>query len=343
MSSKLLVFSPNTRLLASRRAALVLLSTTLLAGRAGAQEGTTIAVDCSALDAESRAAVEARARADLLVRNAPGTFVVVCVGAEGRLSWHPLAGVPVTTTVSLDADPRTSVDRILERLGELVTAATTSAPAEAAPPGDVVQAPDNTPPVASAAPPAPPPPPPGSPPLDVPSEPAEAWRGGFRGVSLGGGVSGELWSGAAALGPRASVLMSLPARFQAGAAATVLFTLSSPDQVSGRMTRVALTFAYGLDSGERFRVGADFFVDLLHAAAPNAGSANSTVFGALVRATAALVTHPIGLEFGPTLAIHPTPVQAQIGPGPDGSNGSVPFRVQTLTGGIVLDVLVGPL
>jgi hypothetical protein len=162
-------------------------------------------------------------------------------------------------------------------------------------------------------------------------------------VLLGAGMGGELWSRTAALGPRASVLVALPARFEAGTAATVFFTLRSPDRVSGRITRVALRGAYAFDPGARFRIGADVFVDLVHASAPNAGSANDVAFGGSLRATAAVVIGAVRVEIGPTLSIHPAAVQAQIGPSPDGSNGTVAFRLQTFTAGLVLDVLVGPL
>jgi hypothetical protein len=322
------------------RHALALVATALLVGRAEAQEGSTIVVDCPAFDAESRAAVEARARADLLVRNAPGTFVVVCADdGAARLSWHPLAGVPVTAIVSLDRDLRVSAERILEGLEGLVSAGV-AASTEAQPAGAVTQPPVSSPPTAAAAPFAPPllarPP-------DEPAASRETWRGGFGGVLLGGGMGGELWSGTAALGPRASVLLSLPARFEAGAGATMFFTLRSPDQVSGRAIRIALNGSYALDRRERFRVGADVFLDLVHAAAPGAGAANDAAFGALVRATAALVIDSVRVELGPTLAIHPVPLQAQIGPGPGGSNGSVAFTLPTFTAGLVLDVLVGPL
>jgi hypothetical protein len=324
------------------RHALFLLATALLAGHAGAQEGATIAVDCPTLDAESRAAVEARARADLLVRNTPGTFVVVCSAGEGRLSWHPLAGVPQTATVPLDADPRANVDRILEGLENLVAAGATPIPTVETS-GSAQPPPLASPPDASAAAPVPGPRTPLEPPPATPATFGEPWRSGFRGVLLGGGIGGELWSNTAALGPRASVLLSLPAGFEAGAAATVFFTLRSPYQVNGRAIRVALTGAYPLDRGERFHVGADVFLDLVHAAAPNAGTANDAAFGVLLRATAALIIAPLRIELGPTVALHPTRMQAQIGPAPNGADGNVAFTLQRFTAGLVLDVLAGPL
>jgi hypothetical protein len=337
-----LVFSSNMRRLAEGPAALAFLVVATHAAGAAAQENATIAVDCPAFDSESRAALEARARADLLVRNAAGTFVVVCREEQGRLTWHPLAGSPGTATVPLDADPRTSIERMLEGLGGLVTAAETPVSTETAPAGTEATLPAIAPPAPAAVPALAAPlrvePPPGAPP-----ETRETSRRGLRGVLLGAGMGGELWSRTGALGPRASVLVALPSRFEAGTAATVFFTLRSPDQVSGRITRVALHGAYAFDSGEYFRIGADVFVDLVHAAAPNAGSANDVAFGGLLRATAAIVQVPVRVEIGPTLSIHPAAVQAQIGPNPDGSNGAVAFRLQTFTAGLALDVLVGPL
>ncbi len=322
----------------------MLLSTVLFASRATAQDVVTVAVDCPAFDAESRSALEARAHAELLVRMTPGTFVAVCREGEAQLTWHPLTGVPVATTVSLDPDPRTSIDRVLDGLGGLVTAAVATASAAPSSNDGAAQAsPVSAPPAPTMAPTLPP---------ALPAAPvrdaavSRASRRGFGGVLLGAGMGAELWTNTAALGPRATVLLSLPARFEAGAAATVFFTLRSPSDVSGRDVRLALSGAHALDEGERFRVGADVFLDQIHAAAPGAGSASHAIFGGLLRATVAVVTHPLRAELGPTLAIH-APVFAQIGPGPDGSRegttGGIAFQLPRFTAGLVLDVFVGPL
>lgn len=342
--SEIIAFPSKLRRLAPGGAAFVLLSTVLFASRATAQDVVTVAVDCPAFDAESRSALEARAHAELLVRMTPGTFVVVCREGEAQLTWHPLTGVPMATTVSLAPDPRTSIDRVLDGLGGLVTAVAT---ALAAPNPDDVEpqaSPPSAPPIPTVAP-TPPPAPPAMPVRDAAVSRA-ASRRGFGGVLLGAGMGAELWTNTAALGPRATVLLSLPARFEAGAAATVFFTLRSPNDVSGRDIRLALSGSYAMDAGERFRVGADVFLDQINAVAPGAGSASHAVFGGLLRATVAAVTHPLRVEIGPTLAIHP-PVFAQIGPGPGGARvgsvGGVAFRLPQFTAGLVLDVAVGPL
>src|SRR5882724_13633190 len=80
----------------------------------------TVAVDCPGFDAEGRAALDARARADLLVRNDGGTLVIVCRGNTATLSWHPLAGAPSTSATPITDDARASADSVLEALDTLL-------------------------------------------------------------------------------------------------------------------------------------------------------------------------------------------------------------------------------
>ncbi len=304
-----------------------------------ADPAVTLAVDCPILDAEARSALEARSRTELIVRNASGTFVVVCRDDTASLTWHPLDGDPTSGTAQTSADSRASIDRILEALDALLTPPPATAAAGEATP---------VPPVMPAAAAAPnvvisPPPVLVLPPQAAAGAPATNWSV-FRGVLFGAGAAAELWSNTATLGPRARVALALPARFAAGISGTALFSLRSPQDVSGRLVRIALGGDYGIDDGERFRAGLDAFVDLVHAGSSSAGSSDKTAFGFELRASAAVVTNPVRVELGPTLAVHPSAVQAKLGPNADGSGSgsTTPFEVHAFTVGLVLDVVAGP-
>src|SRR5262249_44173236 len=114
-------------------------------------------------------------------------------------------------------------------------------------------------------------------------------------------------------GPSARAELLLPLRFAASAGATALWTLRSPEGVDARLVRLSAGAAFGIDRDERFRVGVEAFLDLVHAEASGAGSDDRVVGGAAVQASAALPVGPVRVEVGPTLAIHPQEVQVRIG------------------------------
>jgi hypothetical protein len=315
---------------------LIALSTALAVAPCGAEPDVTIAIDCPSLDGEARAALETRAKAELLVRDASGTFVVVCRDGSAALTWHPLSGVPASSTSTMNTDSRTSIDGVLDALDDLLAGPAASVAAALAPVTTSPVAPPPTPvvPVVKA--------PPLSPPGTVAIPQASTRRPGWPGLLLGAGVATELWSQTATLGPRARIAVPLPSRFEVGAAGTLLFALRAPDGVSGRLIRVAVGGDYGIDDGDRFRIGADVFVELLHADAGVAGSADKVEFGGLLRASAAILTKPIRIAIGPTLAARPDTLRAQLGPNRDGSGGVTAFELHLFTVGIALDVTTGP-
>jgi hypothetical protein len=266
------------------------------------------------------------------------------------LTWHPLDGAPASSSVPLDDDPKVTIDHVLEALDEMLVVPAAGAnsaagtngvngPAAAAPTS--VSVTTTAPAPVTVA-----PPPPAPPMLAGPSpgflQPLPERRATWPGLLLGAGAAMELWSNTATLGPRARVLLPLPARFEAGVSGTLLFSLLSPDGVSGRLLRAAIGGDYAVDAGQRFRVGAEGFVDLLHANAGSIGSDDKTVFGALLRASAALVTHPVRVEVGPSLAIHPTSLQARLSSDPTGVVGTTAFDLHHFTVGFFLDATAGP-
>lgn len=290
-------------------------------------EPPTVAIDCPAFDAETRAALDARTRAELLVRNESGTLVVQCAGSGAALDWHPMQGQPRTASAVLDTDPRTSLDRILEALDFLLS----SAPAG---PLAAEAAGEAPPPVV-----APPKPPEQAlpPPVETPPDAERARRGRAKHfpLAIGAGAAFELWSGNEALGGHLYASLPLPLRFSVSAGVEGLWALRSPDGVDANLVRIAAGGDYGLDAGDHFRVGADAFVDLVHAGSPAAGSDDKVSGGLRLRATAGLTAGIARFQIGPTLAIHPAKVLVDLG-------GTELFHIPVFTAGLLLDVAVAP-
>src|SRR5262245_20229034 len=109
--------------------ALTLLPGVLRESCARADEGV-VAIDCPSFDGETRAALDARARAELLVRSRAGTLIIVCQGSDATLTWHPLDGSPTARTMPLADDARASIDRFLEALDLLLTSKSQDGEAE---------------------------------------------------------------------------------------------------------------------------------------------------------------------------------------------------------------------
>jgi hypothetical protein len=299
-----------------------------------ASPDVTVAVDCPGFDAEGRAALDARARADLLVRNDGGTLVIVCRGSIATLSWHPLTGAPSTSATPITDSTRSSIDGVLEALDVLL------APPAANEEETPVVAPEATPPEATA-PPLQPKPAELAPPraqMDSPAvDRSTVVSRGRRSVEvvLGAGTAAEFWTGTAALGVRGLVAIPLPLRLAAGATGTVLWDLASPSGVNARLSRVALGGEYGVDRAERFRVGADGFVEFLHAASGANGADDKTAFGGAVHASAALLLKPVRIQAGPIFELRPNELRVQLG-------ASDALAVTHFTFGLAVDVAFGP-
>jgi hypothetical protein len=311
--------------------ALTLLAPVLRASPAAAQSAT-VAVDCPAFDDETRAALDARARAELLVREQGGTLVVACRGGDATLTWHPLDGQPRARVAPLAADARSSIDHILEALDSVLA----NAPASGEGPGTaVIATPEQQP--APSVPAAPPRPPESPAPPEAEAEATRTPEGGkpprrFR-VAFGAGAIGELWSGSEALGGHLFAALALPSRFSVSVTGGGLWALRTPSSVSANIVRLGAGGDYGIDRAEHFRVGADVFADLVHAESSQAGSDDRAFVGASVRATAGFDVGRLRLQIGPTLAAHPGKVVVQIGD-------TEAFHVPTFAFGFRLDAVV---
>jgi hypothetical protein len=157
-------------------------------------------------------------------------------------------------------------------------------------------------------------------------------RGGFH-IAFGAGVVGELWSHNEALGAHAFATLPLPSRFSVSVTGGGLWALRSPQAIDANLVRIAAGGDYGIDPAEHFRVGADAFVDFVHAESAQAGADDKAFFGASLRATAGFRVGLIRLQLGPTVAIHPGKVLIQIGD-------AEAFHVPTFAAGLRLDGIV---
>ena len=306
-----------------------------------AEPSVVVAVDCPELGDEPRAALEARARAELMVREIAGTLVVRC-RESAQLSWHPLAGDSVQSSVALAGAAPTDVERILEALDPLLGPRTNPEPGPA--PDAGAASPSGT----STAPPPPAPtvapvvtplarPEPVAPPATQASAQNEdegAWS-----VAAGGVV--ERWSSevVGAAGGRARGELGLPGRFSMNAGAAVLLGLEAPSDVSARMVRFLAGGEWAIDVKRHLRVGVEASVDLLHAspaASLQTAAADQTLLGGGVHVAYAVRVASFGVVTGPTLGFHPGPAKVELGD-------HEIFRVPSVLLGWALDVELGPI
>lgn len=298
-------------------------ATCWLAGSAVAQApDSRVVVECPAFDAESRAALEARAKADLIVRHVSGTLSFVC-GAAGRVTWTPAGGDTVQGDVPLAPNTNEAIERFLESAEGLLLAASAPVP-PAPPPADSTQVPPAAPPAE-----APPPPEPEAA-TPVVSESPSPRAPAARGIPFGAAAGGvfEMWDSPPALGASGLVRWYVSRHLRLDAVGMLLFTTEASLGISGRVVRGAAGAEWSFGADERFRVGARAFVDSLRASAADGGGSSEDVSaGGRVHATYAVpLAGSVSLVFGPFLAVRGAPVRVELG-------AREAFRVPVVTGG----------
>jgi hypothetical protein len=259
-----------------RRIAPLIVAATLLGARTAVAAdpgaaGLEIRVDCSALDAEAKNALEARARADLQVRGiSQGRLGVTCTSRDVTLAFGA-GGRTSSRSLPLDG---LSIDVLLAALDDLASEAQDervepTAPAVVAPP-----------------------PPPSTPPTPR------------RALSVRAAVRVEAWATTVfATGPRADVQLGIGrvdviAGFGAGFAAGALHSFSADliDVVLGAEVRFG--------PRDVLRVGAGILGGFFHVHAPAAlspGAADRTTPGLWLDVRAALPLGPVVLSLSPDL------------------------------------------
>jgi len=149
---------------------------------AAAGAGPPLRIDCPVLDTESRAAFEARARAEMALLPQPaGEIAVACERQAAHVGWHAANGWSGHRVVGLNSDSATVVDSLLGAVHALRTGSLTSPP-----------------PLVSADQPAP------APPATVtvaarPARTSSTRAPGLR-VGMEAAVYGEVWEGSMAGG-----------------------------------------------------------------------------------------------------------------------------------------------
>jgi hypothetical protein len=319
-----------------------------LESRAFAQDANVaVTVDCPPLGDEQRAALDARARAELLVRHASGSLSVTCAdGANAVVSWHPSSGggEGATKNLPLTSDPPAMVDLVLGSLDALIGGDTPQSSSAATPPVIAPVAP-----VASVASPMPGAPvlpmapvmaPPfyGAPPRAV--HPARAQKNDFLDTFVSVGVAVDFWSSSigGGLGPRAAVRVVLPEQFAVDAGGELLFGLAMPDAVAGLVGRLYAGGEYDIDDDRQFRAGVDLDLDVVHLS-PDASTHASGATKVLPAATLRFGYAPplvVPIVFGPTLTVHTGPLRADI-------NGAEAFSIPTFSVGLFVEGDIGPL
>jgi hypothetical protein len=286
--------------------------------------GTHVIVDCVALDPEHRAALEARAKADLIVRHETGTLAFECSGATGVVAWTPASGRTLRGQRALPSDADGAIETLLEGAERLIVAGHEAHTAAAAPPTAASPEPtEAAPPPASviAA------PPPGEPAVE-PRPPPPARPGLPFGFAAGAAV--EIWDQVPAVGPGGLVSWYAVPRLRIDAGGSLLFSTEERLGVTGRLVRVRAGGEFSVDDAERFRVGAGLLFDTLKASADAAlgvDAAQNTSFGGRLHFHyAAPVAGSWRIAFGPYLTGRAAPVRVELGT-------IEAFRVPVVTGG----------
>jgi hypothetical protein len=327
---------PGRLLLGAVCATLVL----TLGGRlARAQESDiSLRFDCPVLDPANRAALEARARAELT--SAPlrqGEVAIECRGDSATVAWQARGAPRHENTVRLPSDAASTVEVLLEALDALLfekPAATTSSepaaePAATAPAPEAAPPPTSeqkaVPPVATVAP---------APAATTPAQDTSAAASSSYSLALTLGGDSELWRGAipGALGVHAGGRLQGPGAWSITLSGGVLWGIGSAQGLSSRTLRVVAGVDYLVVPHVRLGVGADgrlMTVDGDPSVAP--ASHDGATVGALVSARYSLSIGALDLSAGPHAEVLAYPLVAHLG------NAEV-FRVPTVMVGFVVDV-----
>jgi hypothetical protein len=285
---------------------------------------TRVTVHCPALDPEHRAALEARAKADLIVRHETGTLAFECLGSTGVVAWTPGSGGTLRGELALPKDADAAIEALLEDAERLLVANHDS--------HLTLPAPSAVPPApAEPAPPVPVAPPPSreEPAIVEPPEPA---RGASHGLpfAFAAGVAVEVWDLVPALGPGVRIGWYAAPRLRLDVGGDLLFSTEERLGITGRLVRVHAGGELSLGDGERFRLGASLLFDTLKAsgdASLGVGTAQDTSFGGRLHAHYAVpVAGAWRVAFGPYLTGRAAPVRVELG-------NSEAFRIPVITGG----------
>jgi hypothetical protein len=289
--------------------AIVCATTTSLAEPGRAQ----LRVECAALEDEARAAVEARAEAELVSEPLPeGEVSITCTATTATVVWAPRDGERRERRVDLTGDQATIEDAILGALHALLFEEAHPPP----PPAPVVE------PVA---------PPEREP---APDEPPRETTAGRR-IHVAGivGADAELWHGdiSVALGAYTGIAVSPWNRWTMSLLLAPEWGVGSAIGISAWGLRALARLDYALLS--HVEIGLGLSGRSLWANATDATTSQlvGTSAGAILSARYVLPLGPITLSLGPRAEALARPIVV------DFANSEV-FRVPSLVAGVTLDV-----
>jgi hypothetical protein len=290
------------------------------AGRADPAQ-ISVSIDCAAVDDEGRAALEARARADLLVGPYhDGSLSISCHEGMGRVVWSRAGGQVRTRLRLLPRDRPGIVDGLLEDMHVVLSedALEDESAAPAVPPAIVSPGP-----AAVLT-------------LDGDRDKVAVEATSSRAlppVRFAASVHSELWSGAigAAVGARAGLGIRLTGPWRLSLVGGPSWGTTSARDLRAWSLSTALTL--DRDIGPQLDIGAGVVGSVLWAnGSPHAfteGQLEGETAGALLRAAYRAAVGPIELSIGPELEGLLRPVIVQV-------SGQEVFRLPTLVAGLDL-------
>lgn len=270
-------------------------------------------LECAALDEEARAAVEARAEAELVSEPLPeGEVSVTCSATTATVVWAPRDGEHRERKVDLTADPATIEDAILAALHALLF--------------EEAQPPTVAPPVVEPV--APPKPEPTAPePLPETTAPRRMHVAGVVGADA------ELWHGdiSVALGVYTGIAVSPWNRWTLSLILAPEWGLGSAIGISAWGLRGFARVDYAVLSHVEIGVGVSGRSLWANAADATTSQLEGTTAGATLSARYVLPLGPITLSAGPRVEALARPIVVEFAE-------SEVFRVPSFVAGVTLDV-----
>lgn len=268
-------------------------------------QGSDIAlrIECPALDEASRAALEARARAELTSAPLPdGQVVIGCARDAATLAWQPVGGGRRESSVKLEPDAGSTVEALLGALDALLFEkpgkSESNEPASAPAP---VAKPQVRPSVVSAS-------------KASTTDAASSEGGSPYGAGLMAGVDSELWHGALPGG----VGVHAGGRLQAGGgwsvtlAAGALWGVGSAEGISSRTLRVVAGLEWVVVPHVRLGLGADGrLMTVAGDASITPAALEATTAGAVASAHYLLQWGTLEVSAGPQVEILARPLIVQ--------------------------------
>jgi hypothetical protein len=282
-------------------------------------------VECPALDVETRALFEARARADLVAEALPrGSVAIVCSATQATLTWAPSGAAIRERAVTLPAEGAGAVDVLLAGMHDLLAEESRDAAAPDAGGLDAAPSPDAAPVDASA--------------LEIADADADVFDASALAAPRSSepaavaGVDAELWQGgvAGALGGHAGARLRLAEQWHASLLAGPLFGLGDADGAHALAVRVIARVDYQLVPHLEVALGAGGRV--VWASSARSAAQKGATAGLQLGARLSAPLGPIALSLCPTLEALARPVVIEVAD-------VEAFRVPSLLAGLSIEAV----